>query len=295
MNNAALSHVISWTQLQPGTLRRHRDALWIDDMRVARRKFNLACRGEGTVAPGTSFFGLLDDAKTIARWSGDPVATNHIATTSDYIDVCTDGPASFLTLSLGPRSAEVIGFRSACLIRNPFKVAQLRRYLHRLLADSMADRTRPRRAGDDLLRLLSGVLDNDSTTIAASQAKDRRVSAVRACQRYVLEHLERSVTLRDLAEISGVGVRSLFNAFEAVTGLSPMAYLRAQRLNRVREVLLDTTRENTRIIDVAGEWGFWHMGHFANAYATMFGETPSTTLNRAYCLADSRARDASVV
>jgi AraC family transcriptional regulator, ethanolamine operon transcriptional activator len=34
----------------------------------------------------------------------------------------------------------------------------------------------------------------------------------------------------------------------------------------------------TRIIGVATDWGFWHMGHFARDYRAMFGESPSRTL-----------------
>ena len=36
-----------------------------------------------------------------------------------------------------------------------------------------------------------------------------------------------------------------------------------------------------KVADVANEWGFWHMGGFAADYRKLFGELPSTTLNRA--------------
>ena len=278
----ASSSSVLWTQLQPGLLRRDRNVVRFDDVRIARRRCSLACRVEGSIAPGTALFGLLDDTEAITRWSGDPVAPDHLAATNDSVDVCTDGQASFLTLSVGPKTARQIGVRPSSLIRNRGGVAKLRRYLHALFENNAAgERTDAQRAtSDDVLELLSAALEKGADTVVMSQTRNRRLAAVRACQQYMLEHLERSVTLLDLADVSGLGVRSLFNAFEAVTGLSPMAYLRAQRLNRVRDVLLDPTRRSTRIIDVAGEWGFWHMGHFTSAYAAMFGETPSRTVIR---------------
>lgn len=284
-NDAASSNSVLWTQLQPGTLRRDRNVVQFDEIRIARRSCSLACRVEGDIAPGTAFFGVLDDEETTARWSGDPVGSDHLATTNDSIDVCTNGQASFLTLSVGPQTANTIGVRPASLIRNRAGVGKLRRYLHALFESSAwVEEARAQRASQDVLELLSSALQKGASSVAVSQTRNRRLSAVRTCQRYMLDHLERSVTLLDLADVSGLGVRSLFNAFEAVTGLSPMAYLRAQRLNRVRDELLDSTRKSTRIIDVAGEWGFWHMGHFTSAYAAMFGETPSRTLLKSQSL-----------
>jgi len=62
-----------------------------------------------------------------------------------------------------------------------------------------------------------------------------------------------------------------------VTGLSPMDYLKRLRLNGVRRDL-EHGGKHTRIIDVATDWGFWHMGHFTTDYRAMFRETPSKTL-----------------
>jgi len=81
-----------------------------------------------------------------------------------------------------------------------------------------------------------------------------------------------------LSQVSGMRSRSLINAFEAVTGFSPMDYLKRLRLNGVHRTLQRADRSRTRIIDIATEWGFWHMGHFTADYRAMFGQTPSGTL-----------------
>jgi AraC family transcriptional regulator, ethanolamine operon transcriptional activator len=57
-----------------------------------------------------------------------------------------------------------------------------------------------------------------------------------------------------------------------------MVYLKRIRLDGAHRSLQRASKHGTRIIDVATDWGFWHMGHFTSDYRTMFGETPSETL-----------------
>ena len=61
-------------------------------------------------------------------------------------------------------------------------------------------------------------------------------------------------------------------------GFSPMDYLKRLRLTSVRSALLRADPRAMRVIDVAMDWGFGHMGHFAHDYRVMFGEAPSQTL-----------------
>jgi AraC family transcriptional regulator, ethanolamine operon transcriptional activator len=113
-----------------------------------------------------------------------------------------------------------------------------------------------------------------------SRSVTRRVAAVRLCEEYVLQNVDSNPTLCDLSRISGLRLRSLINAFQAVTGMSPMAYLKRKRLQSVRQTLLLSEKGRTRIIDVAANCGFWHMGHFTSDYRATFGETPSETLRK---------------
>ena len=58
--------------------------------------------------------------------------------------------------------------------------------------------------------------------------------------------------------------------------MNPVAYLRAQRLNGVRQML----KEGQSVTDAATAWGFWHFGHFSQEYKKLFGELPSESLRR---------------
>jgi len=75
-----------------------------------------------------------------------------------------------------------------------------------------------------------------------------------------------------------VSERTLGYAFKDVTGISPAAYLRAIRLNRVRRGLLHSAPGQTLVKTIACEHGFWHLGQFSHDYRQLFGQSPSETL-----------------
>lgn len=82
----------------------------------------------------------------------------------------------------------------------------------------------------------------------------------------------------DLAELSGVGVRRLQQAFREHAETTPLGYLQEVRLDRVRADLLAGGGAN--VTDVAVRWGVPHLGRFSGEYRRRFGELPSRTLAR---------------
>ncbi|WP_103225350.1 AraC family transcriptional regulator [Roseibium marinum] len=85
-------------------------------------------------------------------------------------------------------------------------------------------------------------------------------------------------TLVGICAALGVSERTLRYAFREYVGLSPVAYLRARRLSRVRAVLAASDPQDVTITQVAMRYGFLHLGRFAGDYRLMFGEMPSMTL-----------------
>jgi len=49
-------------------------------------------------------------------------------------------------------------------------------------------------------------------------------------------------------------------------------------IRKSRSLLLDTRVAELSVSDAAAQWGFVHLGHFANAYKAQFGEPPSHTV-----------------
>ncbi len=84
------------------------------------------------------------------------------------------------------------------------------------------------------------------------------------------------ISVAELCESLCISRRSLQYHFEQALHTSPMAYLRAERLNKVRHML----KTAHSVTEAATYWGFWHFGHFSQEYKKMFGELPSATFKR---------------
>jgi len=89
---------------------------------------------------------------------------------------------------------------------------------------------------------------------------------------------DRPLTATDLCRQLCVSRRSLFYAFKDTFGVSPMAYYKAKRLNRVRSELKVLDPASTTVREVAQRWGFHHAGQFAHDYSRHYDERPSDTL-----------------
>ncbi|NEE03053.1 helix-turn-helix domain-containing protein [Phytoactinopolyspora halotolerans] len=89
------------------------------------------------------------------------------------------------------------------------------------------------------------------------------------------------ISTAQLAQQVSIGERSLQLRFKRHLGVTPMAYVRAVRLDRIREILIDSRPGHGPTLDrISREWGFNHYGHFAAEYRNRFGERPNETLRR---------------
>jgi AraC-like DNA-binding protein len=84
----------------------------------------------------------------------------------------------------------------------------------------------------------------------------------------------------ELARRVHVSVRTLQKRFADEVGVAPMAYLQRVRLSRAHDTLRQAAPGSTTVGAVALRLGFTHPGRFAAAYRRLFGEAPSTTLQR---------------
>lgn len=91
-------------------------------------------------------------------------------------------------------------------------------------------------------------------------------------------HAAEPLTVEDVAEAVGLGVRALQEGFRRFLDTTPMNYLREVRLRTVRAELVAADPTRTNVTDVAIRWGFLHAGRFSVQYRQRFGETPSATL-----------------
>ncbi|WP_309051468.1 AraC family transcriptional regulator [Streptomyces sp.] len=147
-------------------------------------------------------------------------------------------------------------------------------------------------AGDGLARhelvarplqeaLLNGLLlaaEHPWREALAHPGEPRRPAPVKRAMDAVRERPEHPFTTTELAALARVSVRRLQESFREYVGMSPMAYVREVRLDRVREELRAAAPGEVSVGEVAWRWGFTHQGRFAARYREKFGEPPSLTL-----------------
>jgi transcriptional regulator GlxA family with amidase domain len=91
--------------------------------------------------------------------------------------------------------------------------------------------------------------------------------------------VQEAISIIDLLRICGCSRRVLFSAFRSARGYTPMEFLTEQRLQHVREKLLNPHPEAS-ISSIALDCGFIHFGGFSQIYRRRYDERPSDTFKK---------------
>ncbi|MEU3528748.1 AraC family transcriptional regulator [Streptomyces sp. NPDC038707] len=126
-----------------------------------------------------------------------------------------------------------------------------------------------------MTQLLMTVPSQVSTELLHGRPARTRRSKIREIMDYVDEHPGQELSTADLAALAGISERTLQAGFRDVAGMSPRAYVRGVRLDRVHLELCSGAPES--VTDIAARWGFFHPGRFAQQYRDRFGVLPSDT------------------
>ena len=227
------------------------------------------------VAPGAATIGLQREQvirspagslRMAVSIAGDTMVRQLSALMGDAVDE----PLVFATAMAldNPHCAGIAGLlqwavdeldRSPSLLQNPLAAVQFEQFLITAL-----------------------LLNQDSNYRRRLEEPQRREICLRSVKRavdYIDANASEPITLADLVAASGIAGRTLYKHFRLSKGLPPMAYLRSVRLQKAREALLQGDGA-TSVTEVAGRWGFEHLGRFAAEYRRRYGETPSATLTR---------------
>jgi AraC family ethanolamine operon transcriptional activator len=127
------------------------------------------------------------------------------------------------------------------------------------------------------LACVADLLTNDEKHTEGLSVQ-RRWKIVQQAQDYLhaVQDKDSTLNIEMLCRELGISRRTLQYCFNDLVGMNPVAFLRAQRLNAVRQML----KESCSVTEAATTWGFWHFGHFSQEYKKLFGELPSATLRR---------------
>jgi len=287
----------SWAQLQPGTFEVHYGFLKAGPLLLSTRRFTTGIKVSADLLPQISMICVAANHTTAARFFGKGTDGGSFFVIRSSVEISTEGPAWFCSLTLNedslarefPQTPDVVALldktQKITLGDHPLYAHRLRTSIMSLfsfgtLGTQFTPYGFPEKSiyGTLVPLAAAGLEAVNNHAVEASKCRTKRLAAVKTCESYMHEHRSEPVTLLDLCAVAGMRSRSLINAFEAVTGFSPMDYLRRLRLSGAHHALQLADKKRTKIIDVATDWGFWHMGHFTHYYREMFGETPSKTL-----------------
>jgi AraC-like DNA-binding protein len=131
---------------------------------------------------------------------------------------------------------------------------------------------------DSQILVLSNTF-NPSANIT-ERGKKSHVRIIRQSNDFLEAISYRPMHLLDLCNTLNVGLRTLYYAFSEYYGISPIRYLRLLRYAKARRDLVNSDPDRTTVTDIAAKWHFWHFGRFSVEYKSLYGESPSETLNK---------------
>lgn len=99
-----------------------------------------------------------------------------------------------------------------------------------------------------------------------------QVEFVKEVSCYIDQNIIGKMTLKQLTYQFGVSDTYLQNAFRSVYGMPVMSYIRVQKMHRVAQVLIHTSKT---IEEIAQEYGYENESKFSQAFKKIMGDTPS--------------------
>ncbi|GIE98630.1 AraC family transcriptional regulator [Paractinoplanes rishiriensis] len=130
--------------------------------------------------------------------------------------------------------------------------------------------------------LMAGLLLATDHQYREQLARQRAAPAAPGSVRRAVEAMRadpaQPYTVGSLAEIAGVGARSLQLSFQRFVGTPPMSYLRQLRLACAHDDLRRCEPGTVTVSEIAYRNGFPHLGRFAAVYRDRYGVSPRDTL-----------------
>jgi AraC family ethanolamine operon transcriptional activator len=111
-----------------------------------------------------------------------------------------------------------------------------------------------------------------------TSSRNDRLLITELSRRLMEERLDDTISLRVLYSAIPTSRRTLVYAFDEVFGMTPMRFLRLQRLEAARRALSRAEPGSTTVAVIAQRHGFASPSHFSRLYLAHFGESPSQSL-----------------
>lgn len=288
-----------YDQISAGTFKGGFTQLSLPNVQIFREVTSQQVRQYGRLGTGSFGLGLPWKRQGEVNFNGSSIAGGGVIACFDAdVDMCT--PKDFelrgfvmgaallegMIASMNIELARDIRQQFRALEMAPQPIARIRHFLT-IVQDAidhepwMFETEAARQNLED--SLLIEIIDMLPTArpcdnVRGGAARKRIVD--RACE-VMLSRLDEPTSILDVCKSVGASRRKLNYCFQEVLGASPISYLRAVRLNKVRRALKQREDDRSGVYDVAVRYGFWHFSQFSLDYKRHFAELPSETLRRA--------------
>lgn len=102
-------------------------------------------------------------------------------------------------------------------------------------------------------------------------------AAIARCQTWIAEHYQEPNPVNSMVRLSGLAERSFKRRFQQATGMSPLKYVHALRLEEAKQMLEAT---ETPIEGIANEVGYEDAGYFSRLFRREVDMTPANYRKR---------------
>lgn len=190
-----------------------------------------------------------------------------------------DGPSTSLLVSISPRlvrrAAEDMGKDPARVElppRHQFRDARVEHIARLLAAEPVSGQVADRLYLESIgLALAAHLLGGYATSTAEARGR-LSPRAERAIAEYVDAHLDRTLSLAELARVVGSSTSHFKTLFKRSFGLPVHAFVLQRRVERARDLLQEG---ELSISQIALEVGFAHASHMARRMRLALGVTPA--------------------
>jgi AraC-like DNA-binding protein len=135
---------------------------------------------------------------------------------------------------------------------------------------------------ESLVRVLLAGLRHNLSDQFQGEAPPPAPFYIRRAEEFIRRNACEDVTLEDIVAAAGVSTRTLHAGFRTYRDTTPMAHLKARRLELAHEALKSARGKGQTVTDIAFSCGLMHLSKFARDYQERFGETPSETRRRGF-------------
>ena len=110
-------------------------------------------------------------------------------------------------------------------------------------------------------------------------SKQRRKQIAKRAQEYIHSFYRTKITLQQLCNITGAGLRTLQRCFKESFGLTINKYIYFVRLNQAYKYLVQSKGTKTSIGNLAHSLGFTHLGRFSTDFKKLFHISPTELIS----------------